>query len=358
MVMPEDLIPTPIPAPIPTTAAMEAASDPLRSPRRSRLLHIDPAAGRFTDRCAGELPDLLGEGDVLVVNDAATMPASLPLEGGLELRLLAWEGGARWRAVLFGAGDWRQDTDARPVPPRMSAGAVLRLRSGGGLSLTVEGAAALSPRLLTVRFHAEGAALWSALYAAGRPVQYSYLGREVPLWAVQNVYAGRPWAVEMPSAGRILTAEVLGRLRQRGVQIARLTHAAGLSATGEPALDAALPLPERYEIPARTVEAVAAARRVVAAGTSVVRALEGNLRDRGGAPGEGRTDLVITPDFTPRLVDGVLSNMHSPGESHFELLGAFAGRALLDRAGQHAVRRGYLAHEFGDATLILPGLRG
>ncbi|MFT4976879.1 MAG: S-adenosylmethionine:tRNA ribosyltransferase-isomerase [Myxococcota bacterium] len=330
---------------------MIAAHNPRRAPDISRLLHVQPHAQRFTDRCARQLDTLLQPGDVLVVNDAATLPASLPLVGGLELRLLAWQGGARWRAVLFGVGDWREDTDKRPPPPTVQAGAVLHLL--GGLSITIEGVSPLSPRLLSVRFGAEGADLWAALYAAGRPVQYSYVDQDVPLWAVQNVFAGRPWAVEMPSAGRVLTASVLGRLRQRGVGIHRLTHAAGLSATGDSVLDAALPLPERYDIPEETLRAVEGARRVVAAGTSVVRALEGNLRERGGAAGEGVTGLRITPDFVPQVVDGVLTNMHEPGESHFELLAAFAGAGLLAEAGRHAIARGYLAHEFGDVMLIL-----
>lgn len=326
---------------------MIAASDPRRSPRVSRLLHVEPRRGRFSDRCARQLDALFRPGDVLVVNDAATLPASLLLRGGMELRLLSGGEGPRWRAVLFGAGDWRTDTDQRPAPPAVSAGDVLWLLDG--TPITVEGVSPLSPRLLSIRFEVEGDALWAALYRAGRPIQYSYMRDEVPLWAVQNVYAGRPWAVEMPSAGRVLTADVLARLRARGVEIHKLTHAAGLSATGDPGLDAALPLPERYDIPAETVRAVERAARVVAAGTSVVRALEGS----GGRAGRGVTDLRITPDFQPQIVDGVLTNMHQPGESHFELLAAFAGAPLLAEAGQHAISRGYLAHEFGDVMLIL-----
>src|SRR4029079_2214736 len=120
--------------------------------------------------------------------------------------------------------------------------------------------AALSPRLVAIRFGATGDALWAALYRQARPVQYSYLAHELPLWAVQTVYAARPWAFEMPSAGRPLSWETLLALRRRGVARATLTHGAGLSATGDPAIDAALPLPDRYEIPAATVQAIADAR--------------------------------------------------------------------------------------------------
>jgi S-adenosylmethionine:tRNA ribosyltransferase-isomerase len=165
--------------------------------------------------------------------------------------------------------------------------------------------------------------------------------------------------VELPSAGRPLTWSLLSELRRRGVALAALTHAAGLSAAGDPALDRALPLPERYEIPNSTAEAIAAAKarggRVVAVGTSVVRALEGRADAHGGAltPGSGWTDLRIGPATRLRVVDGLLTGMHEPDTSHFELLRAFAPSSLLERAHAHATASGYLGHEFGDSSLIL-----
>jgi S-adenosylmethionine:tRNA ribosyltransferase-isomerase len=156
---------------------------------------------------------------------------------------------------------------------------------------------------------------------------------------------------------------LLIELRRRGIAVARLTHAAGLSATGDDALDASLPLPERFEIPAETVEAVSRARaaggRVVAAGTTVVRALEGCAAERGGvlSAGSGTTALVVTAGYPLRVVDGLLTGLHEPGSSHFRLLGAFAAPALLEHAWRHAEEAGYLAHEFGDSSLILQGLQ-
>ena len=208
---------------------------------------------------------------------------------------------------------------------------------------------------------ARGDALWAALYRVGRPVQYSHLAHDLPLWAVQTVYAARPWSFEMPSAGRPLSWQTLLALRRKGVRWAALTHAAGLSATGDPALDAALPLPERYDIPAATVRAVEETRarggRVVAVGTTVVRALEGAAASGGGVlrAGAGVTDLRITPAFRPRVVEGVLSGAHAATESHFQLLAAFAGHALLDAAADHAERAGFLTHELGDSMLVLRG---
>jgi S-adenosylmethionine:tRNA ribosyltransferase-isomerase len=211
-----------------------------------------------------------------------------------------------------------------------------------------------------LRFDREGSALWAALYAAGRPVQYSYLCHDLALGQAQTPFAGRPWSVEMPSAGRPLRVALLQELRRRGVRIGRLTHAAGLSATGDADLDAALPLPERYDIPPSTVTAVEETRarggRVVAVGTTVVRALEGSAAANDGRlrPGEGTTDLRIGEGYVPAVVDGLLSGLHEPGASHFELLTAFAGRPLLEQAVRHAEEAGYLAHEFGDSCLVLP----
>jgi S-adenosylmethionine:tRNA ribosyltransferase-isomerase len=157
----------------------------------------------------------------------------------------------------------------------------------------------------------------------------------------------------MPSAGRALTWEILLGLRRAGIAVAALTHAAGLSSTGVDALDRALPWPERYEIPARTAQALAATRqrggRVIAIGTSVVRALEAS----DGEPGPGVATLRIAPTYRPRIVDGLVSGLHAPGESHFELLGAFAPRAQLVRALEQAAEAGMSSHELGDACLVM-----
>jgi S-adenosylmethionine:tRNA ribosyltransferase-isomerase len=163
----------------------------------------------------------------------------------------------------------------------------------------------------------------------------------------------------MPSAGRPLSWTLLQRLRSTGVQLAALTHAAGLSSTGDPGLDARLPLPERFEIPAATATAISQTHaqhgRVVAVGTTVVRALEGAFAQWGQVQaGTGVTDLRLAPAHRLRVVDGLLSGMHQPGESHFDLLGAFAPPALLLQANTFAAARGFRGHELGDSTLILP----
>jgi S-adenosylmethionine:tRNA ribosyltransferase-isomerase len=331
------------------------------SGRGGRLLHLDPTAGRIHDAQLAELPSLLLRDDLVVVNDAATLPASLQAvaESGepVEVRLLGETGSSGWRAVLFGPGDWHVRTEDRPAPPLLGPGAALSF--GDGLRALIGGVSSLSPRLVVLTFGMEGAALWSALYRLGKPVQYAHLEAGLALSDVQTVYATRPWAAELPSAGRPLSGDVLLGLKRRGIALAAITHAAGLSSTGDPELDRALPLPERYDVPSATVVAVRRARsaggRVVAVGTSVVRALEGCALRNGGAlwPGEGTTGLVIGPGFRPRVVDGLLTGFHEPGSSHLGLLRAFAPPLLLESAYTHAEAAGYRGHEFGDSSLIL-----
>ncbi|MBX3271411.1 MAG: S-adenosylmethionine:tRNA ribosyltransferase-isomerase [Sandaracinaceae bacterium] len=338
--------------------ALAPARAPLLGAEAQRLLHIDVASGAIVDRSAQELPALARPGDVWVLNDAATLPASLAGRAAgraIELRLAGRRPEGTWWAVLFGEGSWRDDTDRRPPPPVLAPGD--RLTLGEGLGARVVAVDGRSPRLLEVRFEPAGDAFWGSLYALGRPVQYSYLARELALDEVQTSYATRPWAVEPPSAGRPLTARALGALRRAGAALVTLTHAAGLSATGDPALDARLPLPERYELPAASADAIARAldegRRVVAVGTSVTRALEGNLRAFGRlVPGEHETDLVLGPATPRAVVSALLTGAHDPSSSHYQILCAFAPASLLAEAVRVSAALGYLGHELGDAWLL------
>ncbi len=333
--------------------ALAPARTPRGEPLDDRLLWIDPARASLRDARVRDLPSLLRKNDLLVVNDSATLPASLRA-GEVEVRLAAvWPDGA-FDAVLFGAGDWRTPTENRPAPPLLAAGEVLVFSPG--LRATIEACSAISARLVRLRFSLDGAALWSALYALGHPVQYSYLSGELAPWDIQNAYAARPWSVEPPSAGRPLNWSALSALRESGIALASITHGAGLSSTGDPAIDAALPLPEPFEVPAATVQAIERARssggRVIAAGTTVVRALESAALSGTLVPSSGRTDLHIGADFSRRVVDGIFTGIHAPGTSHFMLLHAFASAELLNLAAAHAARQGYLTHELGDSLLI------
>jgi S-adenosylmethionine:tRNA ribosyltransferase-isomerase len=237
------------------------------------------------------------------------------------------------------------------------------LRFAPDLLGSIEAVDPTTPRLVVVRFSCDPGALWRALYRHGRPVQYAHIARPLEIWHVQTPFADRPWAVEMPSAGRPLSWALVRTLQLAGVRIQSITHAAGLSSTGDPELDARLPLPERFDVAGRTVRAVHAARaeggRVIAAGTTVVRALEGCAARHGGelAPGTGTTDLHIGPGFVPRVVDGLITGLHAPGSSHHELELAFVQAPLLVDAWADAEAHGYLQHEFGDLCLVLPESR-
>jgi S-adenosylmethionine:tRNA ribosyltransferase-isomerase len=336
---------------------MKAANAPRSSPGQERLLVIDPQSGSFGDFSIRDLPEFLEPGDALVLNDAATLPASLRVGEDLELRLMSRFDDGTWLAIAFGDGDFRLPTEQRGTPRLLVAGTELGF--GHGLSARVVSVEPASPRLLRLAFQQQGGELWQALYRAARPIQYAYLSQPLSLWDVQNSYAARPWAVELPSAGKPLTFEMLFRIAARGVTVSHVTHAAGLSSTGDAWLDSRLPVAERYEVSESSAAQIRAAKarggRVVAVGTSVTRALEaassaGILRS-----GSEYTDLILGPGSPLRTCDALLSGLHEPGTSHFSLLEAFAPRGLLERSFRHAEREGYLVHEFGDSCLFLRG---
>lgn len=316
-----------------------------------RLLVVNQR--EMQDSVMNALPAHLQAGDLLVVNDAATLPASLHgrnAEGQpLEVRLVAQVRDRVWQAVLFGAGDWHTPTELRPPPPVLQAGEDIFFAADFRARIYPGGA--LSPRLVEMEFNHTGETWWSQLYRYGKPVQYSYLQNDLALWSVQNLYSGRPWAVEMPSAGHALTGQLLLALLKNGVPVVTLTHGAGLSATGDEAIDRALPLAEKFDIPVATMEAVRRTRhngrRVIAVGTSVVRALES-----AGEALSGWTTLRIGPEHSLQWIDGLLTGTHDVTESHYQLLSAFLPHAVRERMTTHLEQQEYLTHEFGDACLL------
>jgi len=181
---------------------------PREAPLDEGLVVVDPRTNRFEIQRVRDLVMFVGPGDLVVLNDAATLPASLrgATAAGepVEARLLASRDGA-WRAVLFGAGDWRTRTEDRPLPPRVRVGDSLLF--SGGLDAKVDGVASSSERLVDLRFALGGDRFWTALYKEGRPVQYSHIAAPLALWHVQTPFASRPWASEMPSAARPLAWE-------------------------------------------------------------------------------------------------------------------------------------------------------
>ena len=341
---------------------MKAAAFAVQRPLDARLLVVD-ADGRITHHRRDALPDLLAAGDLVVANDAATLPASLAgrhLRSGatIEARLagrasLAADDVVEWTAVVLGSGDHRTRTEDRAAPPSMQPGDVVCL---GPLTATIVHVLA-SPRLVALRFEGDADRIRAGIARHGRPVQYAHVDAPMALWDVWTRVAALPAAFEPPSAGFVLDWCLLGRLAVRGIGFATLTHAAGLSSTGDAALDGRLPFDEPYLLPATTVAAILAARqrgsRVVALGTTVARALEDAAARPGGlAAGPGLACHLLGRTTRLHIVDALVSGTHEPGTSHHELLRAFVAEPSLACIDAALESGGYRTHEFGDSVLV------
>lgn len=345
---------------------MLIASTPIPRAPDARLLIVD-ARGGTRDVERARLVEHLEPGDVVVANDAATLPASLPgfqrrTDTPLEIRLAAWRSWPHptardFTAIAFGEGDHRTRTEDRPPPPRLAPGDRLRL---GPLEASVTRVLG-HPRLVALRFAGPPDEMWAGIARHGRPIQYAHVPEPLALWDVWTRIAARPVAFEAPSATYALDWRALAALAGRGMAFATVTLAAGISSTGDPRLDARLPLDEPYTIPAATVRAIERARadggRVVAVGTTVTRALEHAAAEGALRAGPGIATQRIGPATRLRVVDAIVTGVHEPGSSHLELLGAFAPAPLLDRVQRSLVARGYRAHEFGDSVLLARSTR-
>ena len=340
---------------------MIPATRPVQRPADAKLLAID-AGGRISHRPRAKFAELLRPGDLVVANDAATLPASL---AGVHVRTgkaievrLAQRGSLDPRdvrefvAVVFGEGDHHARTEDRLPPPALAPGDVLQL---GPLRAVVRRTVG-HPRLVALGFEGTIGSIWSGLATHGRPIQYAHMEPALALWDVWTPIAGFPAACEPPSAGFVLDWHTISELRARGVGLATLTHAAGISSTGDAELDRRLPLDEPYRIPPATAEAISRTRerggRVIAIGTTVVRALESAAELSSVRAGDGIATLRIGPGTALRVVDAILSGTHEPGTSHYELLRAFTDEVTLRRADRELEAHGYRTHEFGDSVFV------
>jgi S-adenosylmethionine:tRNA ribosyltransferase-isomerase len=307
------------------------------------------------------LASLFSPGDLVIANDAATLPASLigthdATGRPIEVRLAGWVSVHDLRqfvAIAFGGGDHRTRTEDRLLPPPLSPGDRLSL---GPLAAVVEQLLD-HPRLFRLRFIGDHATILAGLARHGRPIQYAHLPEPLALWDVWTTIAADPIAFEAPSAGFALDWRILAAWRKRGIGFATLTHAAGISSTGDPLLDLRLPFDEPYDIPEKTAVTIAHAQskrgRIIAIGTTVVRALESAANADGGIrPGTGVARGRIGRETPLRTVDAILTGVHQPGDSHFELLRAFTTDALLDEVSEEVRVHKYEPHDFGDSLLI------
>jgi S-adenosylmethionine:tRNA ribosyltransferase-isomerase len=334
---------------------MTAAEQPLPG---SRLLSLDVGGG-LQEVGAIDFPSLLRAGDLVVANDAATLPASLhgshTLTGeAIEVRLAGKvdRETMRFVAIVFGAGNFRTRTEHRAPPPALHAGDRLSL---GLLDAIVERLLD-HPRLIVLKFAGSESAFWEGLARHGKPIQYAHVPVPLKLWDVWTKAASMPVAFEPPSAGFVLNWAMLTGFAERGVAFATLTHAAGISSTGDDELDRRLPFDEDYLIPENTAAAIrrtkAEGGRLIAIGTTVVRALEHASRDGSLKAGSGRATNRLGSATRLKLVDAILSGVHAAGESHFELLRAFASDDSLKKMTELLEVRGFRNHEFGDFVLI------
>ena len=305
------------------------------------LLVASRADGGVAHSRFADLGRFLRPGDLLVVNTSATLPAALPAQLDGEDVLLHLSTPAE-------AGNWVVEVrtaELMPLPaPRM--GAVVGLPGGASAKLL---ARYLASRRLSVARLSLGEPVESYLRRHGKPIRYRHEPSERPLDDYQTVFAVDPGSAEMPSAARPFTGQLVG------VLIAPVTLHAGVSSLelGEN------PYPERYRVPGATARLVNAVHdwggRVIAVGTTVVRALETVATPAGRVrAGEGLTNLVVTPERGMHTVDGLITGWHEPSSSHLRLLEAAAGHDLLARSYAAAEARGYSFHEFGDSHLILP----
>ncbi|CAN5682538.1 S-adenosylmethionine:tRNA ribosyltransferase-isomerase [soil metagenome] len=317
---------------------------------------------RFAD-----LPEFLEAGDTLVINTSGTMNAALPARRTdgtpLTVHLSTHLPADLWVIELRSSSGDEPVLDGRP-------GEVLALPDGASITLQ-------TPYLPERRQQIEGSnRLWIStlnlpmnfsdyLDRHGAPIRYRYVRESWPASYYQSVYATEVGSAEMPSAGRAFTPELITRLVAKGVRVVPLVLHTGVASLE----DDEPPYEEFYRVPPETAGAINAARtagrRVIAVGTTVVRALE-TVTDKDGVthPGEGWTDLYITPERGVRSVNAMLTGLHEPRSTHLSMLEALAehasvcplattGRGHLEVAYSEALDKGYLWHEFGDLHLIL-----
>jgi S-adenosylmethionine:tRNA ribosyltransferase-isomerase len=321
-----------------------------------RMLVSRGSSGEISHHGFRGLPGLLQPGDLLVVNTSATLPAHVQISADLAVHFSGARPDGSWLTEL-------RLVQGKITVPNDQGYPGQRLSLPGGAVLTLEGRA--TARLWRARL---SVAVVPYLLRYGSPIRYSYVPRDWPLAYYQTVFAREPGSAEMPSASRPFTTALVTELAVRGVLIAPLTLHTGVSSLeGDEE-----PYPEPFDVPPATARLVNHVRadggRVIAAGTTVVRALETAALDtvapRGpGGPGRpggrvaaaaGWTSHVVTRQTGVKVVDGLLTGLHEPRSSHLRMLAAFAGPSLLSRCYQAAIDAGYLWHEFGDVHLLLP----
>jgi S-adenosylmethionine:tRNA ribosyltransferase-isomerase len=322
-----------------------------------RLLVVDRTTGRIEHSRFDQISNYLRAGDLLVFNSSRTLPASLrgcecsATHGPcMEVRLAERLPDGSWLALLVcEQGD--------PFGCGLRSG--MQIEFADGLAATVLERDANISRLWKLRFSISGTELIDLIYRLGKPIRYEYVSAPWDLDYYQTVYATEPGSAEMPSAGRAFTWKLLLDLKRRGIGSGYVVLHAGLSSYLDDELDRQHPASEEeYFVNRVTARKINQARerggRVIAVGTTVVRALESAANENGSLTEvHGYTRLKIDHQHQLRSVDGLLTGLHEPEASHLDLLSAFLSPEKIHAAYDEAIARKYLWHEFGDLNLIL-----
>ncbi|NBI30030.1 S-adenosylmethionine:tRNA ribosyltransferase-isomerase [Chengkuizengella marina] len=316
-----------------------------------RMMVLNRGNGEVEHATFYDLDQYLKKGDILILNNSRTVPAILYAEQirnnktinpKVEIRLAHRKTEKSWEVLIV--SDHVKDGD--------------QLRFSTKLGATISIIANREP-FYKLHFSLTGTQLYNEIYSLGEPVRYEYIQGEWDLNYYQTVYASVPGSVEMPSAGRAFSWELLLKLQRKGVHIAFLQLHTGLSYLlddkyhQEPSENT-----ESYQIPQETVELIQRSKqnggKVIAVGTTVVRALETAVNEQGNLiEKSGWTNLYITKNYPLKVVDGLITGLHEPEASHLQLLSAFINEEDLMEAYHQAIKESYLWHEFGDMNLIL-----
>ncbi|WP_026923734.1 S-adenosylmethionine:tRNA ribosyltransferase-isomerase [Glycomyces arizonensis] len=321
-------------------AALEAREPAeVRGTARSdvRMLVSDKASETIAHHHFDDLPALIRPGDLLVVNNSTTLPASVPTKHGWRVHFSSSRPDGSWLVELRdGPRPYLGEVPGNTV--RLPGGVTLRLEERFGKRLWVTRPPVASVPEYLARY--------------GKPIRYSYIDRDWPVSAYQTAFATVPGSAEMPSAARPFTPEIVTRLVSGGVAITPITLHTGVASL-ESDED---PYPEWFEVSEYTARAVNGAResggRVLAIGTTVVRALESAVRQGRVEAASGHTGRIISPAEPPEVVDGLLTGFHEPRSTHLSMLEAIAETELLRESYEAAIEARYLWHEFGDVHLI------
>ncbi len=324
----------------------------LRGIARDEVRLLVSQAGEIKDAAFGELPRWLKPGDVLVVNRSATLPASL--EG-------VWRGiPILWNLCTdYGKGTYLAEirhSPGRPGPLDLAEGEMIEVAGTPIRHLR------RYPGLSRLSFFHSEVNLRDLLLHQGQPIRYGYVTESLPIDCYQTLFSSVPGSCEMPSAARPFTPRVLHALAARGIAVRDIVLHCGVSSLEleDDPVESAVLYPEPFQVPALTAEGVNQAlrqgRRVIAVGTTVVRALESAWNGCAVVPSQGFTRRYVHPGRRPNVVSGLLTGFHDPRTSHLALLRCFLGESELKESYRHAVAGRYLWHEFGDSHLILPSL--